>query len=203
VREDLKHVKKQLFTEPGASVGVETKGVEAKACPSPPEEDVEEAASIMPAAAASIMPAAAATAEGGESLLMSKFRKLSLGEGGGQADGGGESGRPCRVEVWSPKEVAEYVSGLTEDFGERAAVYAESMTREDINGKAFVVLTGDDLKVSLRLLLSLRVCVCVCVCVCLSPSLSLSLSYSLTLFLSLSLLLCVSLSMRACMRMCA
>ena len=80
VREDLKHVKKQLFfNEAGASVGVQTKGVEAKACPSPPDADVEEAAIIVPAAAA--------TVEAGESLLMSKFRNLSLGEGGGQADG--------------------------------------------------------------------------------------------------------------------
>ena len=57
----------------------------------------------------------------------------------------------CSVEAWSPIDVAHYVSGLTEDFGERAAVYAEIMRREDINGKAFVVLNGDDLKVSLLL----------------------------------------------------
>ena len=42
--------------------------------------------------------------------------------------------------------MANYVGGLTEDLGERASEYSGGLKREEINGKAFVELSNDDLK---------------------------------------------------------
>jgi len=47
---------------------------------------------------------------------------------------------------WSAEDVANYVGGLTEDLGERASEYSDGLKREEINGKAFVELSNDDLK---------------------------------------------------------
>ena len=58
-------------------------GVEAKSWPAPLQADVQQAASIMSAAAA--------TAEA-EALFMSKFGNLSVGGGGGETDTGVEAG---------------------------------------------------------------------------------------------------------------
>jgi hypothetical protein len=130
--------------------GVGIVGVESKACPSPLQADAEGEAS------ASVVSVAGGTVEADQSLFMSKFHNLSLGGGAaGQSDGGGEAGSGCEegstcsLEVWSVKQVADHVRGLTEPFGERAAAYSQSMTKEDINGKALVELNSDDLKVSL------------------------------------------------------
>ena len=136
--------------EAGAAVtGVGIASVEANACPSPLQADAQEASR------ASVMSAAGGTIEAGWPLDMSKFRNLSLGGGAGQADGGGEAGSGCEagsacsLEAWSAEQVAHHVRGLTEAFGERAAAYAQIMTKEDINGNAFAALNSDDLKVSL------------------------------------------------------
>ena len=50
------------------------------------------------------------------------------------------------AESWSPQDVADYIRGLTGDFGDKAGEYAENMAKEDINGKAFLNLTADELK---------------------------------------------------------
>jgi len=49
------------------------------------------------------------------------------------------------VTRWSDRDVATYVSRL-EEFGARAIEYAAAMSREHIDGKAFVLLTADELK---------------------------------------------------------
>jgi hypothetical protein len=49
------------------------------------------------------------------------------------------------VTEWSEQDVAKYVSGL-EEFGARAIEYATAMSAEHIDGKAFVLLTDDELK---------------------------------------------------------
>ncbi len=49
------------------------------------------------------------------------------------------------VTEWSEHDVSTYVSGL-EEFGARAIEYAAAMSVEHIDGKAFVVLTADELK---------------------------------------------------------
>lgn len=55
-------------------------------------------------------------------------------------------GAPRPPETWTPQEVAENVRRMGDDFGERAGEYADIIAREDISGKAFMVLNGDDLK---------------------------------------------------------
>ena len=49
------------------------------------------------------------------------------------------------VAKWSEHDVATYVRGL-EEFGARAIDYAEAMSAEHIDGKAFVLLTAEELK---------------------------------------------------------
>jgi hypothetical protein len=49
------------------------------------------------------------------------------------------------VTEWSEQDVATYVSRL-EEFGARAIEYATAMSAEHIDGKAFVLLTDDELK---------------------------------------------------------
>lgn len=44
---------------------------------------------------------------------------------------------------WTSKDVAKYVSGLTEDFGQKASVYGAAMVREDIDGQALLDLKSD------------------------------------------------------------
>ena len=56
------------------------------------------------------------------------------GQGGGGARG------------WSVVEVARFVGGLTADFGGKAAVYAENLQKEDVNGEVLLGLANDDLK---------------------------------------------------------
>jgi hypothetical protein len=55
-------------------------------------------------------------------------------------------GAPRPPETWTPQEVAENVRRMGDDFGSRAGEYADIIAREDINGKAFMVLNVDDLK---------------------------------------------------------
>ena len=50
------------------------------------------------------------------------------------------------VFEWSIQDVATYVSGMVEEFGERASRYAEEFAKEDISGKEFVHLRQDELK---------------------------------------------------------
>jgi len=47
------------------------------------------------------------------------------------------------VMGWTSKDVAKYVSGLTEDFGQKASVYGAAMVREDIDGQALLDLKSD------------------------------------------------------------
>jgi hypothetical protein len=49
------------------------------------------------------------------------------------------------VTEWSEQDVATYVSGL-EEFGAHAIEYAAKMSAEHIDGKAFVLLTAEELK---------------------------------------------------------
>ena len=47
---------------------------------------------------------------------------------------------------WSSQNVAEYLQGLEEDFGERASEYSNVMMSEDINGKTLLELNDSDLR---------------------------------------------------------
>ena len=49
------------------------------------------------------------------------------------------------VSEWSTEDVSHYVRGLAAELGDRAHTYADAMAREDIDGVAFVSLSGDDL----------------------------------------------------------
>jgi hypothetical protein len=47
---------------------------------------------------------------------------------------------------WTPAEVANFVRGLTSDFGEKANVYAETLFKEDIDGDVLANLSPGNLK---------------------------------------------------------
>jgi hypothetical protein len=47
---------------------------------------------------------------------------------------------------WTPAEVANFVRGLTSDFGEKANVYAETLFKEDIDGDVLANFSPENLK---------------------------------------------------------
>jgi hypothetical protein len=47
---------------------------------------------------------------------------------------------------WTPAEVANFVRGLTSDFGEKANVYAETLFKEDIDGDVLANFSQENLK---------------------------------------------------------
>lgn len=50
------------------------------------------------------------------------------------------------MKDWTSEQVASFVRGLTEEFGEMASVYAENMKKEDVNGEVLLSLAEDHLK---------------------------------------------------------
>lgn len=61
-----------------------------------------------------------------------------------------------KVQTWTVDDVSAFVCGLTQDFGDKASMYAEAMRREDIRGDLLVKLTDAELRESLGLSLGHR-----------------------------------------------
>lgn len=53
---------------------------------------------------------------------------------------------PEGVIEWTSEDVAKYVSGLTEHFGQKACLYGAAMFKEDIDGKALLDLKSEELR---------------------------------------------------------
>jgi hypothetical protein len=78
-----------------------------------------------------------------------QIRHLSVGEHAVEEQRTPEQ-RPATSSVswrqWTPAEVANFVRGLTSDFGEKADVYAETMFKEDIDGDVLANFSPGNLK---------------------------------------------------------
>ena len=65
----------------------------------------------------------------------------------GSKDGSSKLKRKNSVaRNWSSRDVAEYLEGLTEVFGDRTKEYSNVMMSENINGEALMELSDSDLK---------------------------------------------------------
>ena len=50
------------------------------------------------------------------------------------------------MKGWTIEQVENFVQGLAHEFGEKTSVYADTLKREDIDGKVLLDLSEDDLK---------------------------------------------------------